>query len=66
MTTFFILRDESTGKFKPIMTSKLLPRRYKSVIYKESKIMVVIFEIAQFAILYIHSKNDNSSYLVDS
>ena len=30
--------------------SKLLPRRYKSVIYKESKIMVVNSEIAQYAI----------------
>ena len=40
-------RVESTSKLNPIVTSKLLQRRYKSVIYKESHIMVAIFEIAQ-------------------
>ena len=40
---------ESTGtKSYPIVMNKLLPRRYKSVIYKESKIMVANSEIAQY------------------
>ena len=40
---------ESTGtKSYLIVMNKLLPRRYKSVIYKESKIMVANSEIAQY------------------